>query len=84
MSQGFRPPKDLPPPPRRGEIPSDLALPGSGSRPLLGISPPPPPPPLNFRDFALLRFQSSYYWGQKERREDRPLISIMLQLLEML
>ena len=35
--------------------------------PPLGIS-----PPLNFRDFALLRFRSSYYWGKKEQRKDRP------------
>ena len=44
--------------PPRGEIPSDLALPGPRS---LGIL-----PPLKFRDFApplpLLHFQSSYMY----------------------
>ena len=62
VSQGFRPPP-LP----SGEIPSDLAIPGTRSPgispPLLGSSPPPPPPFLNFRDFALLRFPS-YYLGK--------------------
>ena len=51
---GVSPPRDLPPP--RGEIPSDLALPGARS---LGIT-----PPLKFRDFAPpppLRFRSSYF-----------------------
>ena len=61
LSQGFCPPRDLAPWARSLE----------GYRPRLAIS-----PPLNFRDFALLRFQSSYYWGQKEQRKDRPLISI--------
>ena len=76
--------RDFAPPPQgfgpRGEIPSDLALPGARSP---RISPPfrdlPTP---NFRDFALLRFRSSYCWGQKERRKDRP-YRYMLQLFEM-
>ena len=62
LSQGFCPPQRFGP---LGEIPGGISPPFSDL-----------PPPLNFRDFALLRFQSSYYWGQKEQRKDRPLISI--------
>ena len=69
MSQGFRPPRDLPP---GGEIPSDLALPGARS---LGISP--PPPPLFSKFLSLI-----YYWGQKQRGNDRP-FRYMRQLFEM-
>ena len=62
MSQGFRPPRDFPPPPRTRSLviwPSPGRDP-QGSHPPLGGSPPPkvwgfrPPPPL-------LRFRSSYF-----------------------
>ena len=84
MSQGFRPPGIWPPPPR-GEIPSDLALPGARS---LRNSPPfRDLTPLKFRDFPppppFSKFLSLiYYWGQKQRGKDRP-FRYMHQLFEM-
>ena len=72
----------------QGSCPPGIPPPPPGARsqviwPSLDLAPL-PPPSLKFRDFALLRFRSSYYWGQNwQRRKDSP-FRYMHQLFEML